>query len=252
MYKLLNAGLARLRKNNVFWSLIIITLIIASVILLKQYKDFSNGNAFLNVGTENILVYFTQIIGFFIALFTSLFVGIEYSNGTIRNKIVVGHSRKNIYLSNFIISSIVGLVIEFVYIAIIAIVAIPIFGKIQIPLSQFMFIILDIVMIIIAYSSLFNFISMIVTEVTISTALSIILTLVMLFIFLNISLKENTIFNIIPIRQSILINQYLATLKMPQEFRVYANVESLSLYSILFIIFTNTIGIWCFSKKDLK
>lgn len=42
---------------------------------------------------------YSFFIGILSAIFCSLFTGTEYSDGTIRNKIVVGHSRISIYLS---------------------------------------------------------------------------------------------------------------------------------------------------------
>ena len=44
--------------------------------------------------------------GLISAIFTSLFIGSEYSDGTIRNKIIVGHSRIRIYLANLIVCAI--------------------------------------------------------------------------------------------------------------------------------------------------
>ena len=254
MYKLLNAGLVRVKNNKLFWSLIIITLLIASITLLNQYKEIvhSRETGFPIDHTEELLVDFIKIIGFFIAVFTSLFVGTEYANGTIRNKIVIGHSRTSIYLSNLIISIVVGLLIELIYMLVVSTIAIPMFGKMQIPLSQFAFIIVDIIMIIIAYSSLFNLIGMICTDVTVSTVISILLTLVMLIGFLNIPSENNTIFNIVPARQAILITDCLRTMEMPEEFKVNVNFEILSLYSLVFIVLINIIGLYCFNRKYLK
>ena len=40
-------------------------------------------------------------IGIVMAVFCSLFIGTEYSEGTIRNKIIIGQKRGTVYLSNF-------------------------------------------------------------------------------------------------------------------------------------------------------
>lgn len=170
MHNLLNAGFSRLKKNKIFLGLIIITLICAAFFLFGRYYDGIkyNGYGFSLKSTGQLLLEFTNIIGFFIALFTSLFVGTEYSDGTIRNKIIIGHSRKNIYLSNLIISITVGIIIELIYLLIVAAIGIPMFGELQIPLSEFLFILLDILMIIVSFSSIFNFISLICSNITIS------------------------------------------------------------------------------------
>lgn len=43
--------------------------------------------------------YIAAIMG----LFVSLFLGTEHSDGTLRNKLIVGHSRTNVFLTNFIV-----------------------------------------------------------------------------------------------------------------------------------------------------
>ena len=49
---------------------------------------------------DKMMLNYINIIGLFMAMFTSLFIGTEYDYGTIRNKIIVGHSRTSIYFSN--------------------------------------------------------------------------------------------------------------------------------------------------------
>lgn len=57
------------------------------------------------------------LMGLVSAIFTSLFIGSEYSDGTIRNKLVVGHSRMRIYLANLIVCSIASILISLAYTA---------------------------------------------------------------------------------------------------------------------------------------
>lgn len=251
MFNILNASFYRLKKNKIFWFTVIITIGIACFMLITRYLD---GIEKLNYGipqetinqllksTDNLLLDYLNFIGFFIALFTSLFIGAEYSDGTIRNKIVVGHSRKNIYLSNLIISIVVGLLLELIYLLIISVVAIPIFGGIQMSLSKFGFILLDIIMIIISYASIFSFISLICSNITTSTVICLLLMLVM-FVASGVS-SLPFIKNIIPVGQAMsLVNSYS---------RNTMNVEILSLYSIILTIIVNSLGLILFKNKELK
>lgn len=253
MYKLLNAGFSRLMKNKIFWFTIIATLAIAIFMLVSRYVDeqemLSTGatqeiiNEFLS-STDELILSYANFIGFFIALFTSLFVGAEYSDGTIRNKIVVGHSRKNIYLSNLIISITVGILLEFIYVLIISAVAIPLFGGIQMPLNEFGFIMLDMVMIIVSFSSIFTFISLICSNITMATVTCLLLMLVMLVISGMFSSYLPTISHIIPAGQAInLANSYA---------RENINIEILSLYSLGLATVMNVLGICLFKNKELK
>ena len=55
-------------------------------------------------------------MGLVAAILTSMFIGSEYSDGTIRNKLVVGHSRMRIYLANLIVCSVACVLIFLAYI----------------------------------------------------------------------------------------------------------------------------------------
>ena len=138
-----------------------------------------SSSGFFENEIEPVLTNYILFIGFFIAIFTSLFVGTEYSDGAIRNKIVVGHTRKNIYLSNLIISIAVGLFIEFVYLMLVMIIGIPTLGGLQIPIDKFLFILLDMVLIVVAYSSIFNFITLLCSDITIATVACILVFICM-------------------------------------------------------------------------
>ncbi len=288
MYKLLNASFSRLRKNKIFLGLVILTIIIAAFMLISEYLDKVKYSSVFGISsntTDILLTNFINIIGFFIAIFTSLFVGAEYSDGTIRNKIVAGHSRKNIYLSNLIVSIIVGLILEFIYLIIISIVAIPLFGSIQMTFSQFAFILLDMIMIIIAYSSIFNFIALICSNITISTVSSLLLILIMFVIDMLLSPTANsteyiqknkvmdeqgnityeivknedylgkiiqttckTIINFNPVSQAIEISGN----KINMNEEDFNNMKVYPLYSLGLIIIITAIGIYLFNIKELK
>lgn len=288
MYKLLNASFSRLRKNKIFLGLVILTLIIAAFMLISEYLDKVKYSSVFGISsntTDILLTNFINIVGFFIAIFTSLFVGAEYSDGTIRNKIVAGHSRKNIYLSNLIVSIVVGLILEFIYLIIISIVAIPVFGAIQMSYSQFLLILLDMIMIIIVYSSIFNFIALICSNITISTVTSLLLILIMFVIDMFLSPTANsteyekknqimdeqgnvtyevvknedypgkliqttckTIINFNPVSQAIEISGN----KIDINEEDLKDIKVFSLYSLGVIIVITGIGIYLFNRKELK
>lgn len=278
MYKLLNANFYRLIKNKIFWLSVIATVIMAFVLFC--ILDLSNG-------IETILFKHIGVSGIFISIFTSLFVGIEYANGTIRNKIIVGHSRIKIYLSNLMMSITVGIILEIIYIVTVFIVGIPICGGLQISTSQFIKILLNIIMIIVTYSSIFNCITLLCSEITISTIIGIILILTMFVMEEIVSMTASsekykysisrdeqgiitkeiiglnpnypgetkkkiaqTILCIMPNGQSDLIITKISEQLMFNE-EPY-DTTNLLLYSFGTIIVINTIGIYFFSKKELK
>lgn len=172
MIKLLKAGFFRLKKDVIFWLFIFLTIGMAGFTL---FRYLSNEGAYL----DKILNEFIMYIGLFIAIFVSIFVGKEYGQGIIRNKIIVGHSRVSIFLSNLIISIVVSLLCELIYLIIVFLIGIPLFGQMQMSFSQFAIVLLNTALVIISFCSIYNFITMICSEITISISICIILFVAM-------------------------------------------------------------------------
>lgn len=173
MYNLLRAGFYRLKKDIIFWLFLFVT-IGASIFALFRIAESGDGTNLYNYINE-YLIY----IGLFMSMFISIFVGKEYSEGIIRNKIIVGHNRISIYISKLIISIVVSVFCEFIYIAIMFLVGSKIYEPLQMPISQLSIIILNAVLIIITYCSIFNLISMICSEITISVVMSVVIFVIM-------------------------------------------------------------------------
>ena len=286
MYKLLNAGFYRLGKNKIFWGIIIITLCMACF-FLKSLNFWGDS-------IELLLINHFVTIGFFISIFTTLFVGLEYANGTIRNKIVAGHSRTKIYLSNLIISITVGIIIELVYILFVSVVGIAILDKVRLmlPVSQFIKMLLHIVMIIIMYSTIFNCITLLCNDITVSTVICIIFVFIMYLVDGTLSMivhsekysyeytyneqGETTrkiiglnpnypgetnqkiakvLRNFMPMGQTNQINEVVSE-QITQIVMKYndevPDTTNLLWYSLGAIIIINAMGIYCFNKKELK
>lgn len=92
MLKLLHAGCHRYFKNILFW----ITLL-ASAIL-----GFASG---VQLKESAMLDDMYVIFGFLIfAAFTSLMIGREFSDGGFRNKITSGHTKANVFFSEYILA----------------------------------------------------------------------------------------------------------------------------------------------------
>ena len=172
MVKLLKAGFFRLKKDVIFWLFIFLTIGIAGFTLFRYTSNEG-------VSLDKIINEFITYIGFFIAIFVSIFVGKEHSEGIIRNKIIVGHNRISIFLSNLIISVAVSLLCEIIYLLVVFVIGIPLFGKMQMNSTEFMIVLLNTILIIISFCSIYNFISMICSEITISTTICIIVFIAM-------------------------------------------------------------------------
>lgn len=184
MIKLLNAGFTRLRKSKLFWLLTIFSIGLALLMIYSGYSDMKKYGEITNI--EQLMLNYSTMIGIVIAIFTSLFLGVEYSDGAIRNKISVGYKRENIYLSNLIITIITSLFSYILFIIVVCIGGLPLFGKITISMSTLLMLIGCIFVSIMAYSSIFTFIAMMISNKTITAIVTIMLAFGMMFYSLMI------------------------------------------------------------------
>ena len=274
MIKLLNAGFTRLRKSKLFWILTIFSIGLALFMIYTQYSDMKKYGEVIEV--EQLMLNYSTMIGIVMAIFTSLFLGVEYSDGAIRNKISIGHKRANIYLSNLIITIITSLFSYILFLIVIASVGIPLFGMFTMPFSKLVMLIGCIFATVIAYSSIFTFIVMLISNKTITAITTIMLAFGMIMFVL-------ICFRIIDAQEYIqtasMVNgemkfEEVKNPKYPSESKkkVYQtlldinpagqmfqlagrsapNLKVLPLYSLGNIIVFTGLGLVLFKKKELK
>ena len=239
-----------------------------------QYSDMKNYGEVIEV--EQLMLNYSTMIGIVIAIFTSLFLGVEYSDGAIRNKISIGHKRTNIYLSNLFITTITSLFSYILFMIVISIIGIPLFGGITMSISVLLKFIGYVFMTIIAYSSLFTFVAMMISNKTITAIVSIMLAF-------GLMMTALTCLNIVNaqeyIQEASMINgemsfEEVKNPKYPSETkkkvcqtlvdinpagqmfqlaeRSAPNLKVLPLYSLgILVVFTGT-GLGLFKKKELK
>ena len=222
------------------------------------------------------MLNYATMIGIVIAIFASLFLGVEYSDGAIRNKISIGHKRTNIYLSNLMITSITSLFSYVLFMIVIMIIGIPLFGGITISITKLLMIIGCIFIMIFSYSSIFTFIAMLISNKTITAVLSIMLAFGMMMVAL-------TCFNILDAPEHIMTASLVdgemkyseePNPKYPSEIRkkvcqtlldiipagqgfqiagrTAPNLKILPIYSLGIVVIFTGVGLMIFNKKELK
>lgn len=100
MAKLLRANLSRLWKSRIFYVGLAFMLLLNVFLVIDGWNSGRQGYP---ESLEDMLFQNCIIIGFVCAVVVGMFLGTEYSDGTIRNKIAVGHTRASIYLANLIV-----------------------------------------------------------------------------------------------------------------------------------------------------
>lgn len=107
MRKLLSANFSRLWKNRIFWMISGLMLCWGGFTYVLMYLNTEK----LGIYGISCNTYFFQgnlCIGLALAVFSSLFIGTEYTDGGFRNQISVGHKRFPIYIANLILCSAAG------------------------------------------------------------------------------------------------------------------------------------------------
>jgi len=113
-----------------------------------------------------------MFIGLFAAVFTTLYLSIEYSGGVMRNKIIAGHTRKNIYLSNLTLSFLASIFMTFMGL-LGGLVGIPTFGVWKISGFSIFCYMLILILFLLAFCAIFTFISMLLPNKSVGAVVTI-------------------------------------------------------------------------------
>ena len=113
MRKLITASFSRLWKEKVFW---VSALSLAVCAVFFSYLNYQTSMRYDSdpIYVEDVLFNLFPMIAFVCAGCISLFLGTEFDENTIRNKLVVGHTRTKIYFANYLTCMVVSLVLLFV------------------------------------------------------------------------------------------------------------------------------------------
>lgn len=106
MFKLISANQRYLVKSKLFWVEIIVCAVFSAWIMIANYSPKIQASEY-PMFLENSFFNFSQIICILFACTISLITGTEYSDGTIRNKLIVGHKRYELYFA-MLISNVVA------------------------------------------------------------------------------------------------------------------------------------------------
>ncbi|MBR2895568.1 MAG: ABC transporter permease subunit [Oscillospiraceae bacterium] len=118
MIKLLRSNFSRLKKNRLFWFALLLMVAVPLYAVGVRYYDYVIAQETIWETADGLWFVGGMYISVVASVFISLFVGTEFSDGTIRNKLTVGHTRSEIYFSNLITCSAVSLFYHLVFIAV--------------------------------------------------------------------------------------------------------------------------------------
>jgi len=274
MNRLLNAGFKRLIKNKLFWTCLITLVVISIAGCISQYMNMLKYK--IEIKTDTFLFSSASMIGITLSILIPLFVGTDFSDGTIRNKIIVGNPRKSIYFSNLIITVISGLVITAVHMIFMATITVTVFGPFKLPAYAIIWHIIATIFLIVSYSSIFNMVTLLSSNKTISVVISLLLVFGLMMISASVldKLSHGEFMNTMSVvdgknifetirNPSYLegnarkIHQFIVDfIPAGQGFQITGNIapniKILAVYSLIITLISNCIGYFMFNRKDLK
>ena len=133
-----------------------------------------------------MFVYVT-VIGILLAAFISLFIGTEYNDGTIRNKLVIGHTRSAIYLSNLIVCLAAGLLMCLSFLCASLLIGIPLLGPFSINVQDIAVMVLVSFMMSFAFTGLLTLTAMICQSRAVTAVINILAVFFLLLVSMVIT-----------------------------------------------------------------
>jgi hypothetical protein len=185
--KLLRADFARLFKSKSFYIFMAVMALYSIGISLMQYKDKMDG---LPAAVDTILFSPFIDLGFMVALFSSFFIGTEFSDGAFRNKLIVGHGRASMYLANFLTSSTAAVFMLIAYYVFALALGIPLLGMpLTSPQTAFGMIFAGL-MATWAFAAFYTFLSMLIQSKASSAIVAIAFAAIFIFGFMYGRMQE--------------------------------------------------------------
>ena len=272
MSRLLTANFTRLKKDKIFW-MGMAFMFAAGVfgVIMKVFND--------PMATADQLAFiFPVFIGIVSAAFCSLYIGTEYSDGTIRNKLIVGHTRTAVYMSNFMTCSVAGIFMCLSYIAAVAAFGLPWLGLSDMSMGAIAVLMIAALIMVIATTSILTLLCMQNQNKAISAVVCILIIIALLVVatMINARLDAPQYYDSYVLTDSlgnsatekVLNPQYLTGTKrevyqffldfLPTGQAVEISMQAtphlwrLPLYSLFITLVSTACGVLCLRKKDLK
>lgn len=280
MRRLLMANLKRLMKSKWFWLAMVVMAGYSLCGIISEIECLPNGIG--SGAADEFMVNLFEILDYVAAVFISLFIGVEYSNKTIRNKIIAGHSKVMVYFSNFITCSIAVLLMYCMVFIVYIVIGIPVLGPFAYQKRTLVFF-LSGILTVVAKVSIMVLISMLITREAICMIVAMLIMYMSTLMVVKIEMRlDEPQMEIVHqydeygnfIGEEIVENDFYISSKSERTFlehimcfipngQYYSylftepselpkNIEFYPFYSIVLCTITTGCGIMIFKRKDLK
>ena len=240
----------------------IITPLLYKVIFSFLDMDLSEMGLIMDVKTMFFSAFsLTNNLGLIAPIFIMIIISKDFSFGTIRNKIIKGHSRAKIFISLFIVSASILSIIMFAYAAINGLLTLALFSDLVNEITAkevgyFMLSLLFELLVMIFVASIMSFLATYMKNAGVAivmyAALLLGLSAVTGIIQIAANFVENeTLANAIKTLSLLNVFNNTTIIGMGTSYKLI-DALMISLSSVIFTAMLLTLGIVGFNKKDLK
>lgn len=286
MSKLVSANFVRLFKSWVFRLYMIFSAGMSIFMIVMRYLDYHNNMEYYEKlpvdyhTMDDIMFVGLMYVLFAVPVLVGNFVGTEYSDGTIRNKLIVGHKRIDIYLANLIVCTVGVLIGVILHLVINCTIGIAVCGMEILTVQKILELTLYMIIAFISVTAIMVLFTMFVNSKSGASVTVLIVTIIMFFATFTISNKLSqpeyyeggkyfdeetqelvdiereknpdyltgtkrkvyqTIYDVIPVS-----HMYEAVMSSTENANKFAG------YDGIILVVTTALGIILFRKKDLK
>lgn len=189
MRRLLRANFSRLLKNKLFWILISIELFMGGLFPVLHYMDNIDEKSAWTM--DSTIFIYTLFVPLMVSLLTALFIGSDYSDGTMRNKLIAGQVRKNIYAANLVVNMEAAFLLCFAFWISHICISTPLLGWFVSDAKKILGYLLVTLAMVAACVAIFTLISMLCSNKAYSVAGCILIIFMLLFVGVRITAALN-------------------------------------------------------------
>lgn len=180
MRKLLSANFTRLWKNRVFWLGMLAMSGLGIMAVIMRYLDILEDPNYAYTTADGFWFLGGLYISVALSVVISFWIGTEYHDGTMRNKLTVGHTRGEIYAANWLTCTASSLMMHLSYILMVAGFSTLLLEPFKTPANVLAISTLVSLLTVVAMSSIFVMLSMLVSSKSTSAVISMIVAMVMI------------------------------------------------------------------------
>ena len=191
MRKLLSAGFTRLWKSRIFWLALSCSVLLGLFAVYDQYRMLQRIPT-LSVAPEELMFTMMPAMEIVCPILISMFLGTEYSDGTVRNKLICGHKRGDIYFSNLIVCTAASVITQLTLYLVTFLLTLPFSTGSTMMAGQIIYIVACSVLVTVAISAICTLVTMSIQKKASGAVCSIILIILLFFgsSYLDSKLRE--------------------------------------------------------------